>query len=139
MISLSNVRSPHLPPDNRPSARVTHDSQLVPLRQVQRHLANVYAALAGTVLVCALGAIMDLSMHLGGIGTTLAGTSNAKTIVSGICLERLYVSVSATQAIHGSSYKGKLIFRSLGIISAMYRSLLSCEAGILGRHLVIDL
>ncbi|CAM9818851.1 unnamed protein product, partial [Laminaria digitata] len=40
---------------------------------VQRHLANVYAALAATVLACALGAAADLWVHWGGLATMLAG------------------------------------------------------------------
>ncbi|CAM9640638.1 unnamed protein product [Scytosiphon promiscuus] len=40
---------------------------------VQRHLANVYAALAGTVLACALGAAADLWLHVGGLLTSIAG------------------------------------------------------------------
>lgn len=40
---------------------------------VQRHLANVYAALAGTVLACALGAAADLWLHFGGLLTAVGG------------------------------------------------------------------
>eukprot|EP00752_Nemacystus_decipiens_P005180 g4700.t1 len=40
---------------------------------VQRHLANVYAALAGTVLACALGAALDLWLHVGGVLTFVGG------------------------------------------------------------------
>eukprot|EP00904_Undaria_pinnatifida_P001539 jgi/Undpi1/11386/HiC_scaffold_30.g13683.m1 len=40
---------------------------------VQRHLANVYAALAATVLACALGATADLWLHWGGLATMFAG------------------------------------------------------------------
>eukprot|EP00903_Cladosiphon_okamuranus_P015222 g14068.t1 len=40
---------------------------------VQRHLANVYAALAGTVLACALGAALDLWLHVGGLLTLVGG------------------------------------------------------------------
>lgn len=43
--------------------------------QVQRHLANVYAALAGTVLACALGAALDLWLHIGGLLTLVGGGS----------------------------------------------------------------
>lgn len=42
-------------------------------QQVQRHLANVYAALAATVLTCAFGAAADLWLHVGGLLTTVAG------------------------------------------------------------------
>lgn len=44
------------------------------LWQVQRHLANVYAALAATVLACAFGAAADLWFHVGGLLTSFAGT-----------------------------------------------------------------
>ncbi|CAB1114518.1 unnamed protein product [Ectocarpus sp. CCAP 1310/34] len=40
---------------------------------VQRHLANVYAALAATVLACAFGAAADLWLHVGGLLTMVAG------------------------------------------------------------------
>ncbi|CAM9536671.1 unnamed protein product [Pylaiella littoralis] len=40
---------------------------------VQRHLANVYAALAATVLACAFGAAADLWLHVGGLLTSFAG------------------------------------------------------------------
>lgn len=40
---------------------------------MQKHLVNVYAALAATVLACALGATADLWVHWGGLATMLAG------------------------------------------------------------------
>ncbi|CAM9640771.1 unnamed protein product [Ascophyllum nodosum] len=40
---------------------------------VQRHLVNVYAALAATILSCALGAVVGLRVPVGGLMTTLAG------------------------------------------------------------------
>lgn len=40
---------------------------------MQRHLANVYAALAGTVLACALGAALDMWLHVGGLLTLIGG------------------------------------------------------------------
>lgn len=46
------------------------------ISQVQRHLANVYAALAGTVLACALGAALDLWLHIGGFLTLFGGESS---------------------------------------------------------------
>jgi FtsH-binding integral membrane protein len=54
------------------SSLFSQSNQDLPLR-IQQHLARVYSSLAATVLFAAVGCVLDIKYHFGGLLTSLAG------------------------------------------------------------------